>query len=91
MRVVQASSKKEQWILSTSDQPIVSKLTLSETPTFLQLFTFGLYYGTQRVYGYGYRCTTCKREIVVGVLLLDVPAKWIVPAVRGIINCLDKS
>ena len=35
MRVVQASSKKEQWILSTSDQPIVSKLTLSETPTFL--------------------------------------------------------
>ena len=89
MRVVQASSKKEQWILSTSDRPIVSKWTLSETPMFFQLFTFGLYYGTQRVYGYGYRCTTCKRVDVAGVLLLDMPAKWIVPAVREIIDRLD--
>ena len=64
----------------------VSKMTLNGTPKFLNFLTFVLYYGTQRVYGYGYRCTTCKREIVVGVLLLDVPAKWIVPAVRGIID-----
>ena len=91
MRVVQASGEKEQWILSKSDQPIVSKMTLNGTPKFLNFLTFVLYYGTQRVYGYGNRCTTCKREIVVGVLLLDVPAEWIVPAVHGIIGCLDKS
>ena len=86
MRVVQASGEKEQWILSTSDQPIVSKMTLSETPTFLQLLTFGLYYGTQRVCGCGCRCTTCKSVIVDGFLLLDVPADWIVPTVRGLID-----
>ena len=86
MRVVQASGEKEQWILSTSDQPIVSKMTLNGTPKFLNSLTFVLYYGTQRVYGYGYRCTTCKREIVDGVLLLGVPARWIEPTVRGLID-----
>ena len=35
MRVVQASGEKEQWILSKSDQPIVSKMTLNGTPMFL--------------------------------------------------------
>ena len=52
MRVVQASGEKEQWILSTSDQPIVSKMTLNGTPKFLNFLTFVLYYGTQRVLGW---------------------------------------
>ena len=69
----------------------VSKMTLNGTPKFLNFLTFGLNYGTQRVYGYGCRCTTCKREIVDGVLLLDVPAKWIEPTVRGLIDGLVKS
>ena len=29
--------------------------------------------------------------LIPQTVLLDVPAEWIVPAVRGIIDCLDKS